>query len=320
MAGLDVSPITQLLGTIGNRRRITGARGGDENALNSLLATNPQMGQFVMQEQQAQQAATQKAQADREALFTSKMLAAPLEQRAQLLELGVQQGLVDGDDYQAYTDSLQNPLEMQNKEFSDHLMIGGYGKLISSGDTAVLGESQRLVDTTTGRTIVDAKNSLEKSLKNETEFFKRTNETRNQIRKADPDFIKSEDAYTRVKASAKDPSAAGDLALIFNFMKVLDPGSTVREGEFANAQNAGGLDAKVTGLYNQVMNGKRLTPEQRSDFVGRSDKLFTSAKNKHLKRIEPILKTAEKYGVPRADILGGQQSDVSSMSDEDLLN
>jgi len=84
------------------------------------------------------------------------------------------------------------------------------------------------------------------------------------------------EAYSRIVASAQDPSAAGDLALIFNYMKVLDPGSTVREGEFATAQNAGGVDARVRSLFNSVVDGTRLTAEQRADFLDRSNRLYKS--------------------------------------------
>lgn len=91
------------------------------------------------------------------------------------------------------------------------------------------------------------------------------------------DFAQQSAAYGRIVASADEPSAAGDLALIFNYMKVLDPGSVVREGEFATAQNAAGVPQRVQALYNNVLRGERLTPEQRKDFVGRAGKLYNSA-------------------------------------------
>lgn len=91
------------------------------------------------------------------------------------------------------------------------------------------------------------------------------------------DFQSQSTAFGRVVASAKDPSAAGDLALIFNYMKVLDPGSTVREGEFATAQNASGVPGRVVSLYNNIRRGERLNPEQRSDFVDRARRLYMSA-------------------------------------------
>lgn len=88
-------------------------------------------------------------------------------------------------------------------------------------------------------------------------------------------------AYSRVLNSAKDPSGAGDLSLIFNFMKVLDPGSTVREGEFATAQNSGGVEQKVVSLYNQVVDGRRLGELQRADFVDRATRLYQGAEKQY---------------------------------------
>ena len=84
-------------------------------------------------------------------------------------------------------------------------------------------------------------------------------------------------AYNRIIASAEDPSAAGDLALIFNYMKMLDPGSVVREGEFANAENSGGVPQKIRNQYNKIMTGERLPQEIRNDFVDRSTRLYGTA-------------------------------------------
>lgn len=75
------------------------------------------------------------------------------------------------------------------------------------------------------------------------------------------------DAFGKVAAAAKDPSAAGDLAMIFSFMKILDPNSVVREQEFANAQNAAGVPEQIRNAWNRALNGERLNPEQRNDFL-----------------------------------------------------
>lgn len=107
----------------------------------------------------------------------------------------------------------------------------------------------------------------DKSFDNETKL-------RKEFTDATKDFVKVRDAYSRVAVSAKDPSAAGDLALIFNYMKILDPGSTVREGEFASAQNAAGVPDQVRNLFNRVMSGERLGVEQRGDFVDRAQRLY----------------------------------------------
>jgi hypothetical protein len=82
-------------------------------------------------------------------------------------------------------------------------------------------------------------------------------------------------AYGRVLSS--EDSAVGDLSLIFGYMKMLDPGSVVREGEFATAQNAAGVPERITNIYNKVATGQRLSPSQRESFKGQAKGLYNSA-------------------------------------------
>ena len=96
------------------------------------------------------------------------------------------------------------------------------------------------------------------------------------------DFSDISFSFSRVISSATDPSPAGDLALIFNFMKVLDPGSVVREGEFATAQNAANVPERVRGLYNRIRKGTRLTETQRADYVDRASRLYSGAEDQYM--------------------------------------
>lgn len=65
-----------------------------------------------------------------------------------------------------------------------------------------------------------------------------------------------------------DPSGANDIALVINFMKMADPGSVVREGEFKTAAKAGPLydNLKATWLQ-KPKTGAFLTPEVRSQLL-----------------------------------------------------
>lgn len=110
------------------------------------------------------------------------------------------------------------------------------------------------------------------------------------------DFQDQTAALGRIIASAENPSAAGDLALIFNYMKMLDPGSTVREGEFATAQNAGGVGTRLISLYNNIRDGTRLTDDQRADFVGRATGLYTKASEDFAATRKTYTDIAEKLG------------------------
>lgn len=80
-------------------------------------------------------------------------------------------------------------------------------------------------------------------------------------------------ALRTVRAAANDPSAAGDLSLIFSYMRMLDPTSAVRETEFANAQNAAGVPDQVRNVWNRLKSGERLNTIQRADFIRQAENL-----------------------------------------------
>jgi hypothetical protein len=135
------------------------------------------------------------------------------------------------------------------------------------------------------------------------EYFNRAFKLRGQFDDLSKDFRKVRDSYGRILASANDPSAAGDLALIFNYMKVLDPGSTVREGEFATAQNSAGIPDQIRNIYNKAMTGKRLAPDQRIDFVNRAKKLYQAQADIQSKSIKQYTDLASRAQVKPEDVI-----------------
>lgn len=138
---------------------------------------------------------------------------------------------------------------------------------------------------------------------NPEERFKNTTALRNDYLGTTKTFQNTREAYERVNSAAQDPSPAGDLALIFGYMKILDPGSTVREGEFANAQNAGSAFEKVGSLYNRVVSGERLTEKQRADFINQSKNLYKQAEKSHRKTVDQYTKIAERNKLDPRDVV-----------------
>ncbi len=153
-------------------------------------------------------------------------------------------------------------------------------------------------DPSTGATSQTGIQSSENSGKK----FTNTTAIRNDFLQTTKPFQTVREAYERVEASAEDPSAAGDLALIFGYMKTLDPGSTVREGEFANAQNAGSAFQKVGSVYNRVLNGERLTEKQRADFRDRAKRLYGQAEKSHEKTVSQYRRIAERNKLNPDDV------------------
>lgn len=110
----------------------------------------------------------------------------------------------------------------------------------------------------------------------------------------------------KVRTAAKDPSAAGDLAMIFGYMKTLDPTSTVREGEFANAQNAAGVPDRIKNAWNKALTGERLAPSQRTEFIASAEGQYRAYEERAGKLIEGYRKLAIDNGLdPSRVILEG---------------
>lgn len=135
------------------------------------------------------------------------------------------------------------------------------------------------------------------------------------------------DAYGRVQASVKEPSAAGDLSLIFNYMKMLDPGSVVRESEFATAAASGSYGERIQGLVQLALSGKRLSDDIRQDFVNRTEALYERANKQYEADRGRFRNIAEQYGfnpertVPDFSDLGegGEIKGPAALSDEELM-
>lgn len=134
--------------------------------------------------------------------------------------------------------------------------------------------------------------------------FEKRPEAEGKMRKEYSDQTKGyqdvKSAYSRITASQNN--AAGDLSLIFNYMKMLDPGSTVREGEFASAQNATGVPDRILNKYNNIIAGERLNSDQRKQFIGQAKTLYTQARVQENTVRKGVERIAKGYGLDPQNI------------------
>jgi hypothetical protein len=105
-----------------------------------------------------------------------------------------------------------------------------------------------------------------------------------------------QEAYGKMLSAAEKPSAAGDLTIVYSNMKMLDPGSTVREGEFATAQNAAGIPERIRNVYNKAVSGERLSDAQRKDFIGQGYNLYNVQAAEAEKANETYSNLSQRYG------------------------
>lgn len=175
--------------------------------------------------------------------------------------------------------------------------MGQPGDLGSAGSTLNAGLAPESKESLLARVGTEGVKLLGKDPESEDKTFDQENKIRSQFLEKTKEFPVVRNSYRRILDSAKEPSGAGDLALIFNYMKVLDPGSTVREGEFANAQNSAGVDERVRGLYNKVIRGERLSDNQRNDFVQRATKLYKGQEDLYKQDLGKFRELAKSYNL-----------------------
>jgi hypothetical protein len=113
--------------------------------------------------------------------------------------------------------------------------------------------------------------------------------------------IQISQAYRKIE-TAPD-TAAGDMSKIFGFMKILDPSSTVREGEYASAENARGVPDTVRAQYNKVMSGQRLSPTQRTQFNQAAGDLVKSQKEQFEGQKKYYEDISKNYRIDPANII-----------------
>lgn len=126
----------------------------------------------------------------------------------------------------------------------------------------------------------------------------------------------------KIKKSAESPSAAGDLALVFNYMKMLDPGSVVRESEFQSAAEARGYFSEleqsgvpIPGFVKQALqkakDGQFLLPEQRRDFFNKSKQLYDGQLKIQNKWNNTYKNLAEQQGLDWRQVVRPELFDLS---------
>tara|TARA_R110000822_G_scaffold292034_1_gene414020 strand:+ start:373 stop:1578 length:1206 start_codon:yes stop_codon:yes gene_type:complete len=108
-------------------------------------------------------------------------------------------------------------------------------------------------------------------------------------------FITVSSNFDRVDSASSN--AAGDLALVFSFMKMLDPGSVVREGEQALARNAAGVPERVRTTYNNILEGVSLSSTQRQSFKAEAGKVFLASRKTAENAVAPIKAQADRLNL-----------------------
>ena len=119
--------------------------------------------------------------------------------------------------------------------------------------------------------------------------------------RASKDFTTLRDFKDRIDNAPA--TGAGDIALVFSYMKVLDPTSTVREGEFATASNAAGVPDAVRGMMNQIIGGGKLAVGAREQIKQTADGIWKKASERQNTLTNQYAGAAKRYGLNPKNII-----------------
>lgn len=81
------------------------------------------------------------------------------------------------------------------------------------------------------------------------------------------DASKIAKTYKVMESAVENPSVAGDVSLVFNYFKTIDPQSTVREGEYDTIIKAASVPDRIKQYAMRLQTGQKLTDDQRRDLL-----------------------------------------------------
>ena len=155
--------------------------------------------------------------------------------------------------------------------------------------------------------------------------FKNERDLRNDL-KSEPIYKAHQEvkaAFAQIKGSAGQNTPISDVALATKIMKLLDPGSVVRESELGIAMAASGLLDRVTNYANMVKTGQKLTPQQRTDFLKLADEFYSASEQQFNAKAAEYAGIAKDYNLNAGRVSGqapggqpGAQKDGKLTPDE----
>jgi hypothetical protein len=117
-------------------------------------------------------------------------------------------------------------------------------------------------------------------------------------------FDEMRGSFQQITTGLNQKSPAGDLTAATKFMKLLDPGSVVRESELFLAMQATGALDRFTDVANKIISGTKLTEQQRADFRNVAEQLYNAAATSYNTKRDEYLQFGQSQGLKGAILLG----------------
>lgn len=109
------------------------------------------------------------------------------------------------------------------------------------------------------------------------------------------------DAIAKIRSVPN--TGAGDLSLIYSYVKMLDPGSVVREGEIALSREPTPLLTSLIQKYKKAAEGELLHPDLRASYKQAAEKLWEAQLGRYEDIAKPYRRLAEQGGLAPDDVV-----------------
>ena len=116
-------------------------------------------------------------------------------------------------------------------------------------------------------------------------------------------------SYGQVSSAIKSGTPIGDTAAATKIMKLLDPGSVVRETELGMAMAATGKMDLLKNYFENYMKGTKLTTSQRAEFQSLADELFNAAASAYNSKRSEYENLGREFGL-NTDVALGKPAKV----------
>lgn len=121
-------------------------------------------------------------------------------------------------------------------------------------------------------------------------------------------------AYNQIDKSLKENTPIGDVAAATKIMKLLDPGSVVRESELGMAIGATGLGPKISNLADSIIKGQKLNPEQRKQFRTLANQFYNSSINQYNSKRKEYADVASQFEINPNLAVGSEYKPIDTTS------
>lgn len=125
------------------------------------------------------------------------------------------------------------------------------------------------------------------------------------------DFSGIASSYSNLLKSSKDMTGPGGVATIFNFMKMLDPGVAVMEGDVQLIRNSGGRAAAFANLYEQALRGNPIPESVRRDLVRQATGIYSTRKEQVDKLQKQYTNIATQAGAAPERVIVQRAPDIN---------